>query len=31
MIPVVITGRGLITPIGLGMAENLEALKTALN
>ena len=28
MIPVVITGRGLITPIGLSLAENLESLKT---
>ena len=25
---VVITGRGLITPIGLSLAENLESLKT---
>ena len=31
MIPVVITGRGLITPIGLSMAENLESLKTGKN
>ena len=28
MIPVVITGRGLITPIGMSLAENLESLKT---
>ena len=28
MIPVVITGRGLITPIGMSLSENLEALKT---
>ncbi len=28
MNPVVITGRGLITPIGMSLSENLEALKT---
>ena len=31
MIPVVITGRGLVTPIGMSLAENLESLKTGKN